>query len=56
MLLKNDALTCLWQHLISRGEHDNNKRGTGFVNKVIRAHVSKRERISLVDERKLDSQ
>jgi len=42
------------QRLIIRSEHDN-KRGTGFVNKVIRVHVSKRI-ISLVVERKLDSQ
>jgi len=34
--LKNDVLMYFGQHLISRGEHDNNKRGTGFVNKVIR--------------------
>jgi hypothetical protein len=43
------------EHLITRGEHDNSKRGTGFVNKVMMIHVSKRRRISLVGERKLDS-
>jgi len=57
MGLKNEDVRRFWRHLISRGEHHNNKRGMGFVNKVIRIRVSKKmRRISFVDETKLDSQ
>jgi hypothetical protein len=55
MGLKNEAVMCFCQHVINKAEHDSNKRASGFVNKVIRMHVSKRRRISLADERKLDS-
>ena len=42
MGLKKEAAMRFWQHLISRCERHNNESGTGFVNKVIRIHVSKR--------------